>query len=45
MNPFLAWLWYALMALGALVLGIVVLVLALRRMAEKGREGFENRPY
>lgn len=29
--------------LGAIVVGVILLVLAIRRIAEKGREGFENR--
>lgn len=29
--------------LGAVVVGSILLVLAIRRIAEKGREGFENR--
>lgn len=38
-----SWLWVALYLAGAAVAGIIILVLAIRRIAEKGREGFENR--
>jgi hypothetical protein len=36
--------WLALVYLvAAAVIGIILLILAIRRIAEKGREGFENR--